>query len=143
MLSTFILTGALSALRARFAEKRLITQHINFNGHALLRKLSNLKSKCDLIKEKLTKQGKMKLFLHTFFCRASFTSELAVRQNLMPFDGLQGLLSSSYSLLVKKGGNTQATFDQANPESLFGQLYDKKVTEFLPTDRALQALNAR
>ena len=60
----------------------------------------------------------------------------------MPFDSLESLLSSDFSLIVKKGGNSQATFTAAQPDSIFDQLNRAKVKEFLPTDQGLDKINA-
>ena len=55
---------------------------------------------------------------------------------------LEGLLTSDYSLIVKKGGNSESAFTSANPDNIFGKLNSQKVSEFMPTDEAVVKLNS-
>lgn len=73
--------------------------------------------------------------------RASMTSELAARKTSMPFDSLETLLTSSYELIVKKGGNSESTFRSSPKNSDLYKLNEQKVSEFLPTDEALRKIN--
>ena len=54
---------------------------------------------------------------------------------------LEGLLTSDYSLIVKKGGNSESAFTSANPDNIFGKLNSQKVSDFLPTAEAVVKLN--
>ena len=63
--------------------------------------------------------------------RASFTSELAARKTQMPFDSLETLLNSDYTLTIREKGFSFYTFTQSQPGTIFNQLLKSKVTDYL------------
>ena len=73
--------------------------------------------------------------------RASFTSELAARKTQMPFDSLETLLNSDYTLAIREKGFSFYTFTQSKPGTIFHQLFNTKVEDYLSPLEGMRYVN--
>ena len=74
--------------------------------------------------------------------RASLTSELSVRDSLMPFTNLEGLLATDFDLVIKSSGFTANQFTSSRNGSIFRKLHNKLVSPnpdraMIPTEKEM------
>ncbi len=61
--------------------------------------------------------------------RASLTSVLAARITRLPFESLDGLLSSDYQMMLMGGGSIEEVFRSSPNESVHGKMFTKYFRE--------------
>ena len=59
----------------------------------------------------------------------------------MPFDSLETLLNSDYTLAIREKGFSFYTFTQSQPGTIFNQLLNTKVTDYLSPLEGMRHVN--